>query len=257
MDMIVLILLALGGAFLSFFSGFGLGTLLLPGFLLFFEPPIAIAATAIVHMANNLFKLFLVGRYADWSIIKAFGFTSVIGALLGAGVLSIITTPVVVLTYNIGESQMVVTLLNFLVGVTIMVFAGLELSLEKRPFSWSKKSLVFGGLISGFFGGMTGHQGALRSAFLMKAGLSKEAFMGSRVVLAILVDLTRIATYFAAIKAVGVGLVDAKLIGACLAAFLGAFIGNKVMQKKQWDWINRFIRISLVLFGMLLISGVI
>jgi len=38
-------------------SGFGLGTLLLPVFALFFPLPVAIAATALVHLANNFFKL--------------------------------------------------------------------------------------------------------------------------------------------------------------------------------------------------------
>ncbi|MFN9977497.1 MAG: sulfite exporter TauE/SafE family protein, partial [Phycisphaerae bacterium] len=73
MEFVLIILVALAGAFLSFFSGFGLGTLLLPAFLVVFPPPVAIAATAVVHMLNNLFKLFLVGRYAQRQVLAAFG----------------------------------------------------------------------------------------------------------------------------------------------------------------------------------------
>lgn len=257
MELFALIILALSGAFLSFFSGFGLGTLLLPGFLLFFEPPLAIASTAIVHMANNVFKLFLVGKFANWEIVKRFGFTSVVGALAGATILSFITQPVIVATYTLGSHLFSITLLNMIVGFAILSFAILELSLEHHPFQWKKSSLIWGGLISGFFGGLTGHQGALRSAFLMKAGLSKEAFMGSRVVLAILVDTTRILTYFSVISAVGKGVLDLKLVLACLAAFLGAYFGNKLMKKKELAWVNRFIRVSLVVFGLLLMFGLI
>ena len=57
---------------LTFFSGFGLGTLLMPLFTLFFPVHIAVAATAVVHLLNNIFKIVLVGRYAKKRIILLF-----------------------------------------------------------------------------------------------------------------------------------------------------------------------------------------
>jgi hypothetical protein len=44
---------------LTLFSGFGLGTLLLPVMVLFFPIDLAIALTAVVHALNNLFKCWL------------------------------------------------------------------------------------------------------------------------------------------------------------------------------------------------------
>jgi len=44
-------------------------------------------------------------------------------------------------------------------------------------------------------GGLSGHQGALRSAFLIKTGLGKEAFIGMGVVCAALVDFSRLIFY--------------------------------------------------------------
>ena len=41
--------------------------------------------------------------------------------------------------------------------------------------------------------------GALRSAFLIKSGLSKEAFIASAAVLSVLVDITRLSVYAYAI----------------------------------------------------------
>lgn len=58
---------------LTLFSGFGLGTLLMPVFALFFPVAVAIAATAVVHLANNLFKLALLARLADWRVVLRFG----------------------------------------------------------------------------------------------------------------------------------------------------------------------------------------
>jgi hypothetical protein len=48
---------------------------------------LAIAATAVVHLANNVFKLVLVGRHADWRTVIRFGAPA---AVAGAGVLSVV-----------------------------------------------------------------------------------------------------------------------------------------------------------------------
>jgi len=46
---------------LTLFSGFGLGTLLMPVFALIFPVEVAVLATAVVHGANNILKITLVG----------------------------------------------------------------------------------------------------------------------------------------------------------------------------------------------------
>lgn len=56
-------------AALTLYSGFGLGTLLLPVFALFFPVDVTVAATAVVHAANSMFKVMAVGRHADRSLI--------------------------------------------------------------------------------------------------------------------------------------------------------------------------------------------
>ncbi len=62
---IVVVLVAFAAAGLTLFSGFGLGSLLMPAFAMVFPVPLAIAATAVVHLLNNLFKTAMLGRYAD------------------------------------------------------------------------------------------------------------------------------------------------------------------------------------------------
>jgi len=57
----IVALVALVAAALTLFSGFGLGSLLLPAFALFFDLDVAIAATAVVHLLNNLFKTGMLG----------------------------------------------------------------------------------------------------------------------------------------------------------------------------------------------------
>lgn len=54
MEYIIVCIVALLGSGLTLFSGFGLGTILVPVFALFFPIDLAIALTAIVHFLNNL-----------------------------------------------------------------------------------------------------------------------------------------------------------------------------------------------------------
>jgi uncharacterized protein len=50
-------------------------------------------------------------------------------------------------------------------------------------------------VLSGFFGGLSGNRGALRSAFLLKLGLKKEVFIGTGVVAAVVVDMAHLLVY--------------------------------------------------------------
>ncbi|MGB0431657.1 MAG: sulfite exporter TauE/SafE family protein, partial [Bacteroidia bacterium] len=61
MEFVIISIVAFATAILTFFSGFGLGTILTPVFAIFFPIDQAIALTGVVHFANNIFKLFLVG----------------------------------------------------------------------------------------------------------------------------------------------------------------------------------------------------
>jgi uncharacterized membrane protein YfcA len=114
------------------------------------------------------------------------------------------------------------------------------------PVQW----LPAGGLISGFFGGLSGHQGALRSAFLMRTGLSKNEFMGTRVVCACLVDISRISVYATSIASQWQSLRADLLVLASLAAFGGAWSGNKLIQKTELALLNKIIAVSLILFAL-------
>ncbi|MBY0377818.1 MAG: sulfite exporter TauE/SafE family protein, partial [Gammaproteobacteria bacterium] len=177
---------------LTLFSGFGLGTVLLPVFAVFFPLPLAIATTAIVHFLNNLFKFGLMAKKADWRVVVRFGIPAAVAALLGAMVLNLFNDMPVIRYYTIGSSSFEITLVKAVIGALIVVFSLLELWPRFQDLAFPARWLPVGGALSGFFGGLSGNQGALRSAFLIKAGLSKEAFIATGVVSAIIVDVVRL-----------------------------------------------------------------
>ncbi|MEZ4796400.1 MAG: sulfite exporter TauE/SafE family protein [Flavobacteriaceae bacterium] len=257
MDYFIICLVAFLTSILTFFSGFGLGTMLMPVFALFFPIELAIALTGVVHFFNNIFKLFLVGNKANKSILIRFGFPAIIAAFLGAWILLNITDLPSLYSYYIGNKLFEITPVKLIIAVLLIVFSVIELLPFFDKLQFNKKQLPFGGFLSGFFGGLSGHQGALRTAFLIKAGLTKEAFIGTAVVISCLVDFTRISMYSSRMLESGLYKNVPLIVGATLAAIIGAFFGHKLLKKVTLKFIQKFVAIFLILVSIALGIGLI
>lgn len=150
---------ALLASMLTLFSGFGLGTLLMPVVALFFPLEVAIALTAVVHLANNVFKAAMLGKHADRAVLLAFGVPSLLAALAGAWVLTALADLPALVHYRLFDAEQAVHPVKLAIGSLILVFAVLEMSPRFARLSVPKRFLPWGGLLSGFFGGLSGHQG--------------------------------------------------------------------------------------------------
>jgi uncharacterized protein len=253
MEYIIICLAALVSSGLTLFSGFGLGTILMPVFAIFFPVEIAIALTAIVHFLNNLFKLALLGRHADGAVALKFGLPAIVAAFVGAWLLLRLSDLAPVGAYELFGRQAEIMPVKLVIAVLMTLFALFEVVPRLERISFDRKYLPIGGALSGFFGGLSGNQGALRSAFLVRSGLSKESFIATGVVIACIVDFTRISVYGAHYSTAG-GMENLSLLAAAtLSAFLGAFIGNRLMKKVTMRTIQ--ILVSLMLFAIALGLG--
>lgn len=260
MEYIIVCTVALIASGLTFFSGFGLGTILMPVLALFFPVPIAIAATAIVHFANNLFKAVLVGRSANRSVLIRFALPAVIAAMIGAWLLSYASFLPVVGKYELWGRVHEITVIKLIIGVIIVVFSCLELIPKFADMAIDKKFMPWGGALSGFFGGLSGNQGALRSMFLIKAGLNKEEFIGTGVVTAVMVDIARLLVYGIGLFTVQFSIVsDMKwlIAAATISAFLGAFLGRELLKKVTLRMVQMMVGVLLVLLGIALALGLV
>jgi uncharacterized protein len=243
-------------ALLTFFSGFGLGTILTPVFALFFPIELAIALTGVVHFFNNVFKLLLTGRAIDWPVLLRFGLPAVGAALVGAWLLLHITDLPPLYRYTLGTRSLEVTPVKLVISLLLIGFALLDLlpPLTGR-LRFGHEKLAWGGLLSGFFGGLSGHQGALRSAFLIRSGLSKEAYVATAIAIACFIDFTRIAVY--ATRFANTGLRDnlGLVLSATLAAMAGALLGNRLLRKVTLELIQKLVAVLLLLISVALASG--
>ena len=257
MEYILIPIVALLASALTFFSGFGLGTLLLPAFALFFPVDVAIALTAIVHFLNNTFKLVLVKNQINWKIALQFGLPALLFSFIGAFLLNKITNTNILAEYTLNHKVFQITLMKIIVAVLLIFFALFELIPKLKNLQFPKKYLPIGGILSGFFGGLSGHQGALRSAFLTKVGLSKEAFIATGVIIACMIDVSRMSVYFTNISKVKDSLNFNLIFVATLAAFIGVYFGNKLVKKITINTIQKIVAFMIILFAIGLGLGII
>jgi uncharacterized protein len=257
MDIIVIGLAAFFTAILTFFSGFGLGTILAPVFAIFFPIDVAIALTGVVHFTNNVFKIFLVGKKTDKAVLLRFGIPAILAAFAGAWLLMRITVLPSLFEYSLWGKSFEVTPVKLIIALILIVFSIFEILPSVQKWKFGKDKLILGGVLSGFFGGLSGIQGALRSAFLIKSGLSKEAYIATGVVIASLVDFTRLTVYASRFAAAHLQQNVALLLTATLAAIAGALIGKKLLKKVTLRSIQLLVGFLLVLISLALGLGII
>lgn len=136
---------------LTFFTGFGLGTALLPALLLVCPLSTAIAVTALVHLINNLFKLTIVGKYASKRILLKFGLPALLAAPAGACFLFSLQDLPAICQFRIMGHSFQILPVKFVIAILIAGFAFLDLTRSAEKWLLSTKWLALGGLASGFF----------------------------------------------------------------------------------------------------------
>jgi uncharacterized membrane protein YfcA len=256
--LILLCVTAFSASLLTFFSGFGLGTILMPVFAVFVPLPMAVALTAIVHLANNIFKFFLTFRYLNKKVLLQFGTAAVVAAFLGAWCLRELALPLPLLQYTLADHQFSITALKIVMAAVMVVFVLFDIVPAFQKLWIQKHSLIWGGLLSGFFGGLSGHQGALRSAFLAKEGsLNKESFIATGVAIACAVDVIRLAVYAQGYQLADLRQQGTVLLLAIVAAWLGAWAGQRMLKKVTMESVQNLVSLMLIVFAFLLALGII
>ena len=254
---------AFGVSLLTLFSGFGLGTLLMPVFALFFPIEVAVASTAVVHAANNLFKVGILARGASRDVVVRFGLPAVAASFLGALLLAGLADQPTLVRWSLLGRDAEITPVKLVMGLLILAFSAFELMPALRALRAPVRWLPWGGALSGFFGGLSGHQGALRAAFLTSVGLTPTQFVATQAVLALLVDAARLVVYGWALSGAGLGGGDAHdpipwaLVGfATASAFAGAYLGKRLLPKLTLEGLHWLIGGLLLVVGAALAMGV-
>jgi uncharacterized membrane protein YfcA len=217
-------------------AGFGLATMITPIVFLWLEPHEAVAVVGIVHGSHNAWKLKVLRSSVDYSAVRRYGWAMVVGALIGAALNTAVEADPLLL----------------IVGVALVVLPLLSISERWTNVRLPDAEDRIGGFGSGFFGGLTGHQGALRAMFLQKRLPNKTEYAATAAVLALVVDVTRVPVYVAL---EGWQILDAGwlILGLVLAAILGVHLGKRWLKKWKSDTIRNGILVAIVASGVLYI----
>ncbi len=262
MEYLVICLVTLVVSAVTLFSGFGLGTVLMPAFAIFFPVGLAVAGTAVVHLANNLFKLILVGKHANRGIVVRFAIPAAVFAAIGAFVLGQLSGVEPIARYQIAGITCEVTVVKIVIAVLIAVSSLLDLLPQFEHLAFDPKYIGIGGALSGFFGGLSGLQGALRSAFLIRTGLDKDAFIGTSVVSAVIVDVARILIYGTTFVSQHFRSVAQRdfawlVVAGMVSAFVGSFVGARLVAKVTIRTVQVLIGSMLLLLAAALGIGIV
>jgi uncharacterized membrane protein YfcA len=241
---------------LTFFSGFGLGTLLLPVFAMFYDLNSAVLLTACVHLLNNVFKFALVYRNINWQKALTFSLFALPASLFGAWLLGVLNNSELnAAVYKFNNLELKLSAIKTSLGILMLFFGFWELFPRAQKFSLAEKWFGIFAFLSGLIGGFSGHQGALRTIVLSKAKLEKQAFVATGICIACFVDLARIPVYVSENSMRNISM--HAILPAVLPAFAGAWLGNRFLMKIEVKWLKWIVGAYLIVMGALVGLGLI
>lgn len=236
MEIFYIALLTLIAATIGTITGFGTSTIMIPVLVIVLSPVEAIFLVAIIHWFGDIWKVTLFRKGLDFKLISLFGIVGLVTSYIGASI-----------SLGTNEEILLRLLGIFLAGYSVFLIFKSKFKVHAGP-----ATALSGGALSGFFAGMFGIGGAIRSMFLSAFDLPKAVYIATAGAIGLLVDATRIITYFAG----GVTLAEELWLGLLFfipVSFLGANIAKKIVDKIPQEKFRKVIAIFLFAIGFKLI----
>jgi uncharacterized membrane protein YfcA len=192
--------------------GFGIGSLMTPLLAIEFGTSTAVALVTVPHAAATAVRCWRLRAHVDRAVLARFGVLSAAGALAGALVYT-----------RLGPGALTRVLGGLLVLTAVAHLTGWS-------SRWHPRGPVVSlfGVLSGFFGGIAGNQGGLRSAALTAFGLSQLGFVATATATGLMVDAVRTPVYVWNSWRVLLGLA-APIAVATVGVLIGTIVGERVL----------------------------
>ena len=214
-------------------AGFGLSTMLTPVVLMLMDPHEAVAVVAVVHGAHNAGKSWTLWENIDFKAFRHYGIWLILGAIIGA----------------ILQNQVPQKPLLGIMGVFLITLPLLTLSESWKDYRFTETNDRIGGFGSGFMGGLSGHQGALRAMFLTSRISDKMAYAATASIFALCVDLSRIPVYLF-FRPEGITENLELTIALVASALIGVKAGKQWLESMKSESIRKGIMIGIVASGI-------
>lgn len=192
--------------------GFGIGSLMTPLLALEFGTATAVALVTLPHAAATAVRCWRLRAHVDRTVLMRFGLLSAAGALAGA-----------LLYTRLGPG-----VLTRVLGGLLLLTAVAQLSGWATRWQPHGPMVALFGLLSGFFGGIAGNQGGLRSAALTAFGLPPLGFVATATATGLLVDAARTPIYLWSSGALLLTL-WAPIVVATAGVLIGTIVGERIL----------------------------
>jgi uncharacterized protein len=228
------LLLALLSEIVGTVGGFGSSVFFVPLAGFFFDFKTVLGLTGLLHVFSNIAKLVLFRQHIQWSLIWKIGVPSVLLVIAGAWL----------------SSQVQFEYAELLLGLFCIFFACLFMWKPDLRLKATNGNAITGGGIAGFLAGFIGTGGAIRAITLTSFALEKNIFIATSAAIDFGVDISRSVIY------VNQGYVKGNLWwylpGLIIIAFIGSYIGKKLLNSVSQEWFRKIVLIFILLTGVLM-----
>lgn len=224
---------ALFGGGVAAIAGFGIGSLLTPAIAMTAGTKLAVAAVSIPHAIGTTIRFLRFRREVDWRIVRSFGATSALGGLTGA-------------FFNTWATSRA---LEIVFGLLLTISGMTQASGYASRWRLRGALAWLGGALSGFFGGLVGNQGGIRTAAMLGFNVDKRQFVATTTAVALIIDATRVPVY---LVAEGERLVSLWSLLAITSAgvVIGTFAGERLLVRVPERRFRVIVGVLLVLLGV-------
>jgi hypothetical protein len=226
-----------GGAVASV-AGFGIGSVLTPAIAATTGTKLAVAAVSIPHAIGTSIRFWRFRREVDWAVVRSFGLTSAAGGLTGALLNTWATSRALELVF----------------GSLLMLAGASQVTGYAKRWQLRGTLAWLGGALSGFFGGLVGNQGGIRTAAMLGFEVSKRQFVATTTAVALLIDMTRVPVYLA-VETERLASMWPALVLATIGVIIGTIFGEKLLARVSEQRFRMVVGLLLLLLGVSFLIG--
>jgi hypothetical protein len=171
-------------------------------------------------------------------VVRSFGFTSAAGGLTGALLNTWATSRALELVF----------------GSLLILAGGSQVTGYAQRWRLRGTLAWLGGALSGFFGGLVGNQGGIRTAAMLGFEVNKRQFVATTTAVALMIDLARVPIYLAVETADLVSMWPTIAL-ATAGVIFGTLFGENLLVRVPEQRFRTVVGVLLLLLGVSFLIG--
>lgn len=194
---------------------------------------LAIAAVSIPHAVGTSIRLWRFRKDVAWSIVRSFGLMSAAGGAAGA----------LLNTQASGRA------LDVVFGLLLVLAGASQITGRAQRLRMRGTLAWVGGALSGFFGGLVGNQGGIRTAAMLGFEVDKRQFVATTTAVAWLIDAARVPIYLV-VEGGALAAFSSTIAIATVGVVAGTLFGERLLARVPDNRFRTIVGTLLLLLGL-------